>query len=329
MQLQKVYELVVKLGQQNDPRSAKEIQLALKAEAKTFAKLEKKAKAFFDPDRLTNPYSDTRLLVGSPQTKVQKIAAGIDVNSAEFLLIQELNRKGAKINLAFAHHPEGLALARLDSVLRVQEDLYAELGVPVNVIENLIDREVPRVQQALHPINHQQHLDFARLLKIPFMCCHTPADNLAYQFIKALIAREKPRTLNDVLELLMAEPEYQISAKNGVPPLIFAGQGKSRVGKISVTGFTGGTSGSSKIYESLRHVGVGTEIAMHVKPDSLKEAKKHHINIIIAGHIASDSLGMNLVLDELEKQGLEIVPFGGLIRVSRLKGKNKIKGSRA
>jgi hypothetical protein len=34
--------------------------------------------------------------------------------------------------------------------------------------------------------------------------------------------------------------------------------------------------------------------------------------------MASDSLGMNLFLDELERQGIEIVPCGGLIRVSRV-----------
>ena len=44
-----------------------------------------------------------------------------------------------------------------------------------------------------------------------------------------------------------------------------------------------------------------------------------HMNIVIAGHMASDSLGMNLWLDELEKRGIEIVPCGGLIRVSRNK----------
>ena len=36
-----------------------------------------------------------------------------------------------------------------------------------------------------------------------------------------------------------------------------------------------------------------------------------------AGHMSSDSLGMNLYLDELEKKGAEVIPCSGLIRVSR------------
>jgi hypothetical protein len=33
--------------------------------------------------------------------------------------------------------------------------------------------------------------------------------------------------------------------------------------------------------------------------------------------MASDSLGVNLFLDELEKKGIEIVPISGLTRVKR------------
>jgi hypothetical protein len=41
----------------------------------------------------------------------------------------------------------------------------------------------------------------------------------------------------------------------------------------------------------------------------------------VAGHISSDSLGMNIFLDELEKRGIEIIPLGGLTRFSRVKNK--------
>jgi hypothetical protein len=41
------------------------------------------------------------------------------------------------------------------------------------------------------------------------------------------------------------------------------------------------------------------------------------MNVVIAGHIASDSLGMNLFLDELEKQGIEVITCGGLMRIKR------------
>jgi hypothetical protein len=56
---------------------------------------------------------------------------------------------------------------------------------------------------------------------------------------------------------------------------------------------------------------------MHISEKHRKKAQKAHINVVIAGHMASDSLGMNLFLDELEKKGIEIIPCSGLIRVKR------------
>jgi hypothetical protein len=56
---------------------------------------------------------------------------------------------------------------------------------------------------------------------------------------------------------------------------------------------------------------------MHMTDKHRQAAKDNHINVIISGHMASDSLGMNLFLDELQKRGIEILPAAGLIRVER------------
>ncbi|MFH0776642.1 MAG: NGG1p interacting factor NIF3 [Patescibacteria group bacterium] len=320
MQLQKFYDLAVEKGRSADPRSKADIDRFLANEKKEFDKLDKKERDFFDPERLKNPYADTRILFGSPKTEVKKIAVGIDLEAAELLLVHELNRAKAKIDLALSHHPEGSALARLDAVMKIQEEMYESVGVPINVIEKLMDKEVARILRGIHPINHQKNVDVARALGIPYACTHTVADNLAYRFVERLMAKEKPRTVGDVIEILLSQPEFRESAKRAVPPLAFVGNKNSKAGRVTVTGFTGGTSGSAEIYESLKHAGVGTEIAMHMKPEAQKEAEKHHINVVIAGHIASDSLGMNLLLDEVEKAAkakIEIVPLGGFMRFAR------------
>ena len=68
----------------------------------------------------------------------------------------------------------------------------------------------------------------------------------------------------------------------------------------------------------MAQAGIGTTIGMHMSREHWKEAKAALINVVIAGHISSDSLGVNIFLDELEKEGIEIVPCSGLIRVSRV-----------
>jgi hypothetical protein len=318
MKLQKIYELAVQKGIEDDPRSKSEVADFLKKEKETFTKLSKKEQKIFDSERIYNPYADTRILFGSSNVEVKKMAVGIDLEADGLLLINELNKKKAKIDLALSHHPEGIALAKLDAVMRLQEDLYSCVGVPINVIEKLMDKEVQRVVRGIHPINHQKNIDVARLLQIPYVCTHTPADNMAYRFVEKLMTKQKPKTVGDVIDALLTEPEFQKSAKQGVSPIAFVGSKESKVGRIVVTGFTGGTSGSAEVYESMKHAGIGTEIAMHMKPEARKEAEKHHINVVVAGHIASDSLGMNLLCDELQKAGVkEIVELGGFTRFSR------------
>ena len=70
---------------------------------------------------------------------------------------------------------------------------------------------------------------------------------------------------------------------------------------------TGGTEGPKPIMEKLADRGVGTIVGMHMGQDLRKTAEDNHIHVIIAGHIFSDSLGVNLLLDELERHGVEIV----------------------
>ena len=80
---------------------------------------------------------------------------------------------------------------------------------------------------------------------------------------------------------------------------------------------TGGTDPSPKMYERIAHAGIGTIVDMHVAEDAKKEAETAHLNVIVAGHMSSDSIGMNFILDELARQGVKIVPCGGLFRISR------------
>lgn len=52
--------------------------------------------------------------------------------------------------------------------------------------------------------------------------------------------------------------------------------------------------------------------------EHVEEAEKRHVSVVIAGHIAGDNLGVNLVLDAIGKQGgLEVIGTSGSKRVKR------------
>jgi len=317
MTTKQIYDLAIQLGTKADLRGADSVRKYLARLAKKYQQLDKKKQTEFDKEKLTNPFSDTRILVDHKKKSIEKVLAGIDMGGAELLLAKQLG----DIDLVIAHHPDGPALADLADVMFLQAQVLATYGLPINIAESLIKPRISEVSRGTSPINHDRSLDMARILGLDLMCVHTPADNLGANFLVNLLKKKEKEleTVGEVIDLLKTIPEYQEALRRKAGPMIFSGQPDSSCGKIVVTEFTGGTSGSKDIYEKMSHYGIGTVIGMHMSEEHRREAEKYHINVIIAGHMASDSLGMNLFLDELEKQGIQVVPLSGLIRIKRFK----------
>lgn len=301
------------MGIDADFRGSKEIEKFLKRLRERYEKLEPEEKKEFDLERLENPFSDTRILFGDSKKEVKKILVGIDIDGEELLLAKQMG----DIDLVISHHPRGKALAGLDDVMRLQVDVLTQYGVPVNIAENLLRKRIEEVARGLAPQNHNRAVDFARHLNIPFLCVHTPADNLVAKFVNEKLKKENIVFVEEIIKSLKEIPEYKEAIKIGVGPKIFVGDKENRAGRIVLTEITGGTEGAPEIYEKLAQAGAGTIIGMHISERHREEAEKANINVVIAGHISSDSLGINLFLDELEKRGIEIIPCSGLIRISR------------
>lgn len=316
MTIQEIYELGIEMGIKADPRGEKAVLKLLEKAKKEYKELSEKKKKYFDTESLVNPYSDSRLLFGDPKKQVKKILAGIDANATEVLLADRLNEKGQGVDLVIGHHPEGHAYASLHEVMDLQVAVYAEAGVPVNVAHALMAERMVEVERRIHPANHTQAIDAARLLNMPFLALHTIWDNMGDNFIKNYLKGKEFDTVGEILEHLMELPEYVEAKKGKAGPYIVSGSERSKAGKIVVF-FTGGTNPAKEMYVELAKAGVGTVIDMHMPEESIKEMKKLHINVINAGHMSSDSIGANLFFDELEKKGVEVIPCSGLIRVKR------------
>lgn len=316
MKLKEIYQLAIELAMENDPRGKAEVAKLLDKAQKSFEELKDEEKSEFDPDKLINPYSDSRILAGDVEQEIKRVLVGIDIEVGEVLLADRLQEKGQQIDLIMAHHPEGRALAALHDVMHMQEDILYKLGVPINIAEGLMASRISEVQRGLAPLNHNKAIDAAKLLGFAMMCIHTPADNMVNTFLEKYFAEKQPETLGDIVKLLKDIPEYQAAAKENAGPFISVGSPKKRAGKIFVD-MTGGTGGSEDAFAKLAQAGVGTIVGMHIGEKHRKEAEKNHINVVIAGHLASDSLGMNLILDQLEAKGLEVIPCSGLTRFKR------------
>lgn len=316
MTLQEIYDLAIDLGIKADPRGVQSVKNLLQRRKKEYKELREKKKKYYDLESFRNPYSDSRILFGDPKLKVKKVLAGIDAEASEVLLLDRMNQKGEGIDVLISHHPSGHALASLYEVMDVQVDMYAKAGVPVNVASSLFEERMATVKRKMSPLNHGQAVDAARLLNVPLLALHTIWDNLGNNFMEKHLSAKKFDRLEDILDYINEIPEFIEATRGKSGPSIVSGSSNNRAGKI-VVNFTGGTNPSKELYVEMAKAGVGTIVEMHVPEDAVLELRKLHINVIDCGHMAADSIGANIYLDELEKRGIKVVPCSGLIRVKR------------
>lgn len=320
MRLKELYEKAISIGIENDPRGKDIVQKDLDMRRKEYESLKEKDRAAFDLESLTNPYSDSRILNGSGEEEIRNVLIGIDIEVGEVLLADRLREKGTSVDLVISHHPEGKAYANLYDVMRIQADILHRFGVPISIAEDLMETRIKEVERKLMPVNHTRAVDAARLLGIPFLCLHTPADNMVTTYLQGLFEEKRPYTIDDVMDILEGIPEYREAKGRGAGPKILIGSKSRKAGKIFVD-MTGGTEGSKDIFGSLSNTGINTIVAMHLSEEHRKEAEKNHINVIIAGHISSDNLGLNLLMDEILKTSedkLNILECSGFRRFSRI-----------
>ncbi|MCX5698701.1 MAG: NGG1p interacting factor NIF3 [Candidatus Omnitrophica bacterium] len=293
MKLINFYNQVVRFGRLADPRKGKK---AIKS------------------------FPDSAILFGSHNLEIKKIMVGIDIEVAELLLADRIRQKEG-LDLVIAHHPEGKAYAGLHEVMRLQIDLLTQAGVAHKTAAKLLEARMAEVERRVLPQNHTRPVDAARLLNMPFMNMHTPADNHVYRYLEAIFKRKsnRPRLVEDLVKILNTITEYQIAAKFNTGPRIILGNPRRPIGKILLE-MTGGTEGSIDVFDKLYKAGVRTLVSMHLSEEHFKKVKDANLNVVIAGHISSDTLGLNLLLDNIEKyakQDFEVIACSGFTRIKR------------
>lgn len=318
MKLGDIYRTCIEAGMKADQRSESEIERLLNRARTEYDKLDESDKDYYDKEKLTNPYSDTRICAGDSDTEIRGMLVGIDMEVGEVLLADRLRDKGTPIDLIFAHHPEGPGYANLHEVMYMQADLWAAQGVSIGAGDSLIGPRAEEIRRRIMPVNHYRAIQAAELLGFASLSCHTPADNNVNAFVQSFLDEKSPETLDDVVKALRSIPEYSDAATKGYGPALIVGSGSARPGRM-VVDMTGGTEGPTDALNRLSQAGVGTLVGMHYSEEHKKRAEELKLNLVIAGHISSDVLGMNLILDQIESRlgAVEIVCASGMIRVKR------------
>ena len=244
--------------------------------------------------------------------EVKRVLAGIDMDTTMLMLAKQLG-----FDCVAQHHPAGIMNpGGTDLFCRDHMKKLMECGVPINEAQRLANESRTKRNHAVHARNRTQMRDVAKLLDISDVAYHTPADMLAERTVQkkmdALSERNPQCTVQDVIDELMTIREYK-EALEGQQPEVWVGSKDSFAGKIYVEMYGVGAP-TLEEYIACSNAGVGTFIGMHATPEVVEGLKKHNkSNLIIAGHMASDSLGFNQILEAWEAKGIEVVRISGIV----------------
>ena len=241
---------------------------------------------------------------------IKKVLMGVDMDTAELLLAREL-----AYDCVVSHHPRNTNVDMLN-VLHNHIYKLESLGVPRNKSQKLLEERKTELSYNQHVSNSRRSESAAKLLKMPFVCIHSPADVIGEAIVQKYLDRKfnnKPETtVQEVADALEGIGEYKNSARK---PVIRVGSKDSYAGKIYVV-MSGYTGPGAKILKEYFEAGVGTLVLMHIPEKDAKEVKEQGIgNVLIAGHMSSDSLGLNKLAKEWAKKGVETTMMSGIVEV--------------
>ncbi|HKK83505.1 MAG TPA: hypothetical protein VJ958_04675, partial [Atribacterota bacterium] len=175
-------------------------------------------------------------------------------------------------------------------------------------------KKLKSVELSNHVANYDRVSSAARLLNMPFMNIHMPADLIGQKIVQEFLDEKfKEQPKKKLKDIVSALNEMEIYRNALAGPVIRVGSEESYAGKIAVL-FAGGTNGGEDVFKAYFEAGVGTIVCMHVPEDVKKAVEKQNIgNIIVAGHMASDSIGLNKIIEKWEDHGLEVTKMSGIL----------------
>jgi hypothetical protein len=238
---------------------------------------------------------------------IGKLLFGIDAGVPELHLAKKM-----RCDAVISHHPQGgSAILNFHKMFERHVELMTEAGVPKKEAEQAVRKKRDALEVENHARNYDHNVSIARLLKMPYMNIHAPLDEIGRQRMTRqvkLATDENPKaTVGDVVTSLSNLSEFK-NAQTAIK--IRLGKPSNKAGKVVVS-HAAGTNGGYEVAKTFFKHGVGTLIYIHISSSDLEHLRADGMeNLIVTGHISSDSVGINPFLAELEKKGVSVTRVG-------------------
>lgn len=238
--------------------------------------------------------------------KIRTVLFGIDVGVPELLLAKQLG-----YDALIAHHPQGgTAHVNFHEVFKRHAPQMIDAGIPLKEAEDAVRKKLEELEVNDHTRNYGHVIDVASLLKMPYMNIHTPLDEVGRRIMAQQIKSRigKDATVQDVVAALNELPEFRNAATK---IKIRLGKAENPAGKVVVS-HGAGTNGGYEVAKAYFNHGIGTVVYILIGVGDLARLKteKKTGNLIVTGHVAGDSVGINPFIYELKKKGVSVTTIG-------------------
>jgi hypothetical protein len=243
-----------------------------------------------------------------PGSGIRRVMIGIDIGPGELLLAKQLG-----IDCVIAHHPAGFVPDRF-SVYQRHALQMTSFGVPAEEAERIVEARRAQLAATVSTANYDQVPSVARLLGMPFLNIHNPWDEMGrrrmQEVVDAHLTQHPDATVGSVMSALGRMPEFQ-AAKTTIE--VRAGSVEAPAGRTVVShgAYTNGGYAVASAY--LRH-GANTVICIHFPVEDAARIRQERLgNLVVSGHIVSDTVGITPFIAELRRRGLEVTCMSGVL----------------
>lgn len=234
---------------------------------------------------------------------IRKVMIAIDVGTAELMLARSLG-----CDAVIAHHPIGVSAVNFYKVCERHVDYMVEHGIPRATAVKAVSKLKERVATRAHADIYGDVVGAAKLLKMPLVNIHQPCDEFMRQVIWKAIESGEKEYVSDIVKSVERIPEFRRAATRVE---VRYGSEKNRAGHWALV-VAAGTNGGYPIAKEYFEHGVSTVLYLHVDYGDLTKLREDKLegNLVVMGHLAGDSIGLNGLAAKLEDIGVETIRVG-------------------
>jgi len=234
---------------------------------------------------------------------INKVMIAVDVSTAELLLAKQLG-----CDAVIAHHPIGVASVNFYKVFERHIEYMLEHGIPNKIAKHAVGKLKERVETRNHADIYSAVVGSARAINMPFVNIHQPCDEYMRQVIFSAIKSGRTEYVSDIVKSISKIPEFRHAATK---VRVRFGSENNKAGHWALV-VAAGTNGGYHIAKAYFEHGVSTIIYLHIDYVDLVKMRddKLHGSLVVMGHLAGDSIGLNALAQKLEDVDVETVRIG-------------------